>query len=175
MKVKNILLTPLLLLAVAMTAASCNEVEKNYPIDISTNLLQNGSADPALLIGEWDIVKFAHTTDGKKIVDVTVISRGWLHVLSIADKDSIECKHSVEDMQWNIFHTNWSRFICSLSGNSITFSLCGSTFAMPTPEEITILEALENSYSFVVRDDELILYFTGIENTNLLIFKKRKS
>ena len=35
MKVKNILLTPLLLLAVAITAASCNEVEKNYPLEIS--------------------------------------------------------------------------------------------------------------------------------------------
>jgi len=39
-------------------------------------------------------------------------------------------------------------------------------------EQFKIHTALEKAYSFVIRNDDLFIYFTGIENINLLILKK---
>jgi len=41
-----------------------------------------------------------------------------------------------------------------------------------THEELKIHTAFEKAYSFIIRNNELIIYFTGIENINLLILKK---
>jgi hypothetical protein len=43
-----------------------------------------------------------------------------------------------------------------------------------TNEGHTVLNALKNAYSFVIRGDELMVYFTGEKNKNLLILKKRE-
>jgi hypothetical protein len=42
-----------------------------------------------------------------------------------------------------------------------------------TDEILDVEFALKNTYGFIIKDDELIIYFTGEENKNLLIIKKR--
>ena len=42
----------------------------------------------------------------------------------------------------------------------------------PSHEEETLSTALMNAYSFVIKGDELIIYFTGAEDKNVLIFQK---
>ena len=44
---------------------------------------------------------------------------------------------------------------------------------MSPPEEKDIVSALVKAHTFVVKDDELIIYFTGMDGKNLLILKKR--
>jgi len=65
-------------LSLIMATISChNENEQLSDEQISSNLLRiggvEGSIDPALLVGQWNVVKFAYTTDGKKITNVTDI------------------------------------------------------------------------------------------------------
>jgi hypothetical protein len=45
-------------------------------------------------------------------------------------------------------------------------------FNEPTGDEFKIYTVLEKAYGFVIRNDELFIYFTGIEKINLLILKK---
>ena len=42
-----------------------------------------------------------------------------------------------------------------------------------TDDEIAVFDALKNTYSFVIKGNELIIHFTKAENRNLLILKKR--
>lgn len=62
----------------------------------------------------------------------------------------------------------------SISAGLIDISLIYQpTYAGVFPEEEDIANALANAYSFTVKDNELIIYFTGTEKKNLLILKKQ--
>ena len=128
----------------------------------------NGDVDSALLIGEWDCVKFAYTTDGSKISNVSNISKGNLTI----PYAPTPTEQNVED-RWRLNHTNSNLFICSLDGNLIELKLKGSTYAGSPQEEQDICEALVNTYSFVIKGDELLFYFNGVKGKNLLILKKQ--
>ncbi|GHT68708.1 hypothetical protein AGMMS50239_34360 [Bacteroidia bacterium] len=117
--------------------------------------------DPTLLVGEWDCIKFAYTADGKTILDINTLSKGRIIISNLKDK-------------WAFVHTNEIFYNHSLSGNLIQLTMNGSTFVMPPQEEINICEALENAYSFAIKDNELMIYFTGDDNKNLLILKNNK-
>ena len=120
-----------------------------------------GDIDPALLIGEWDCIKFAYIAEDEMISDVAVLSKGHIVIPNLENK-------------WKFVHMNEIFYNHSLSeGNLIKLTMSGSTFIMPPQEEIDICEALENAYSFDIKNNELMFYFTGIENKNLLILKKR--
>ena len=159
-------------LLLLLTATGCNKQEANINQDdlISSNLLKNGDIDSTSLVGEWKCIKFAYTTNGDAILDVASISTGNL-TIPIA---STPIENTLED-RWCLSHTNQNWYICSLSNNLIDLiiTLNGSTYVMPSLEEIDITFALENAYSFVIRDDELIIYFRGGENKNLLILKRK--
>jgi uncharacterized protein YcfL len=116
--------------------------------------------DQTLLVGEWDCIKFAYTADGKTILDINTLSKGRLVIPNMEDK-------------WVFVHTNEIFYDHSLSGNSIKLTMNGSTFINPPQEEIDICEALKNAYSFAIKDHELMIYFTGDDNKNLLILKKQ--
>ena len=137
---------------------------------ISTNLLKNElvSIDPALLIGEWNCEKFAYTADGNTISDVVTISKGSLTI----PYAPTPIEHNAED-RWNLKHSNGNWFICSLTKNLIKLELRGSTFMLSPPEEEEIVNALMNAYSFAIKGNKLIIYFTGVKNKNLLILEKR--
>jgi len=150
--------------------------------EISFNLSENGKTDPDLLIGEWDAIAFAYTVDGKRISNRTAISKGRLKIpvaITVIDDDGKGL--------WELSVVNTSMYACSLSGNLIELTFCRSTYIYVPPlhieNDLTI--ALVTACSFVIKGNELIIYFTKvedkdllpnclvIENKNLLIFKKR--
>ena len=214
----------MLLLILPGSFSSCKEKEPNDKHDlISSNLLKMGSVESALLIGEWDIIKFAYTADGKKISNQAVIPIDPFYDIEwIASHNGISIEEAIDILRpkfkipdppitppedewhywddvnehwvinpnvlWHLYACNSSTWTCSLSGNLINIKACGSTSKLcTTSSENDIWFALTNAYSFVIRGNELIIYFTGIEkldkiqkkefqileNYNLLILKKR--
>jgi len=163
---------------------------------ISSNLLKDGDIDPKLLIGEWDLVRFAYTTDGNIISNVADITIDPFHDIEwIASQNGISIDEVVDmlkpklkipdppcslknesDDPWVLSVCNISTWICSLSSNLISLKNFGSTLKhCPNSAENDVCFSLINAHSFVIRNDELIIHFTGDENKNLLILKKRKS
>ena len=183
MKLKTILI----LLAVSIVG--CNndddeaaQVQQLSDEQITLNLIEYADAgagiNPELLIGEWDVVKFAYTADGKEISNVATVSGAWL---------KIPVEFNLGEEAWLLHCLNSAFYACSISGNLIEFEPLGSTYIyVPTPHlEFDMEFALDNAYSFVIKGNELIIYFkkiddkdslskcTVIKNKNLLIFKKR--
>jgi hypothetical protein len=160
----------LLIFSVLVGSFSCESInEADQPLSdeqIAFNLSNNGENDPALLVGEWDCVKFAYTADGNKVSDVTEITKGRLEI-PIVNHES--------GNQWVLHCVNSIWFDYSISNNLIELTLRGSTYVyvQPPHEEYDITTALMNAYSFVIKGNELIIYFTGVENKNLLILKKQ--
>ena len=159
---------------------------------ISFNLSKSGTIDPELLIGEWDAIKFAYTADGQKISDVVKIKNADL-VIPVAPTDTVcevydtETGMHIFSEQWNLRCINGSMWLASISGNLINLTFCGSTkMGVPIPhEEWDMVWALDNAKSFVIKGNELMIFFTGDEDDkdftsiagekkiNLIIFKKR--
>ena len=160
---------------------------------ISSNLLIDGVIDPALLIGEWDCIKFAYTADGTKISDIVKIKTASLEIPTV--HTGTECEvydpetgmHKASEKWLLRSSINGGGWICSLSKNLIKLTFCGSTkIGVPIPhEEWDLVWALDNAYSFVIKGNELMIFFSGDEKNkgftsiagdkkiNLLIFNKR--
>ena len=136
---------------------------------IATNLSKTGKIDPDLLVGNWGIKNFAYTVDGKIISNEAPISKGRLNIPLAPTPTEYE-----QDDKWWLSVYNLMGFICELSGNFIKLTFEGSTYLYVTPPNIEydIIEAFINSYSFVIKGNELIIHFTGVDKRNLLIFKK---
>ena len=173
-----------------------NEADLPEPLSdemISFSLSENGKIDPELLIGEWDAKKFAYTADGHKISDVVNIKNALLdiqsaHTSSVCETYDPETGMISLSKMW-ILHSsiNGGGWLSSLSGNLINLTFCGSTkMGVPNPhEENDIVWALDNAKSFVIKGNELMIFFSGDEKTkgftsiagnkriNLLILKKR--
>jgi hypothetical protein len=164
--------------------------------EITFNLSQNGSNDPDLLIGIWELVEFAYTADGKKITnsraiaDVTLSFPERYKFIRISDDDSLMYNPThlfdCDDVplgvtRWFTFVTNYLFYI--ISADLITY-WCGYAYLVDrhiTDEGYNVLSALRNAYSFVSKDNELIVYFKHKEDPryfdfkgdeNLLILKK---
>ena len=137
---------------------------------ITSNLSKKGVATPALLIGGWDFVTYAYTEDGITISDVPTEPKGYLQI-----KDA---KVNSFERQWEFKYENTSYYECYSSGSLLELSFRGSTLIyIPDKQERenegNLTTAIRNAYSFVIKGDELILYFTGTDDKNLLILKKR--
>jgi len=194
MKTKNVIIAIVLFLVGSFSACCNEEGQRNKHDIISSNLLRNGSVDTNLLVGEWNIAWFAYTTDGKKISNRTEIPIDpTLDIEWIASQNGISITEAVEMVRprltipfkeqndvvceglWTVSVCNTSCWDYSINNNLINLELFGSTLKnCPYPAEDEVFRALSNAHSFVVRNDELIIYFTGVENRNLLIFKGRE-
>ena len=134
---------------------------------IAANLLNKGSVDTSLLVGKWDCIKFAYTTDGNKIKDVANISNCTINFYHIGE-DLLEYNFSV--------HFKVCMYPYSRSGNIINYiqdkMACYAILEPYTDEELEVAKSLVNAYSFVIKGNELIIHFIGIKNKNLLILKK---
>ena len=169
-----------LLIMMSIIFWSCNELEMDNE-HVVKNLSKNGKNAPELLIGEWELVKFAFTADGKKISnekDISDLALMWGDkVLQISYDDPLQYIKDAPSDLFGPFHIMNSYHFYSISGNRITFSrYSDNTFGIDihiTDEGHNVLNALKNTYSFVIKGDELIIYFIGEENRNLLILKKR--
>ena len=164
-------------LSIMIAVWSCQSPKSDQPLPeqelsdevIAFNLSEGGKTDPELLIGEWDCVRFAYTEDGNTISDVAAISKGWLTIPVAATPKENDLTN-----QWRLdYHTNSIGFICLLKGNLIELVQNENGFTLrSSPEEIDIVFALTNAYSYVIKGDEIIIYFTGAGNKNLLILRK---
>ena len=137
---------------------------------ISSNLSRMGNTEPELLVGEWDCVKFAYTSNGNNILNVDVISTTG-HVI-IPDVKNLSLSISLLSDNLDGIHFN-----CSFSDNLLKLSqypvVVPFDFMNRGDDDTMVAFALTNAYSFVVKDDELIIYFIGPDKKNLLILKKR--
>lgn len=142
--------------------------------EIAFNLSDYGECDPDLLIGEWDIMKFAYTSDGKKITDIEVIS---LYSATLTIPFAPTSKESQEDDYWKLKLSNTFYYSCSLSGNLLKLDDRNDGRAvfglLPPAIEYEIQNALEKAYSYVIKDKELIIHFEGEKDKNLLILRRR--
>jgi len=161
------------LIGIICSCQSKNEADQPDPLSelISSNLLKDGTIDPKLLIGEWDCIKFAYTADGNEILKETALSGGKL---TIPVASTPEKYLENRELLWCFGYINSCGLYCSLSGSSIKLELvyCTYVYVKPPHEEYDIRSALMNAYSFVIKGDELIFYFKGTEDKNLLILKK---
>lgn len=176
----NILKLTALCMVCMLFSFSCqtkiNEDEQLLsPEQISTNLLKSEftEIDPALLIGEWNITKFAYTADGKKISNVATISNCAVDIRDgfLLNEDDELLGNELFSVYFKICLTTYS-----ISNNKIVQLIRSDCWAINVPwtsDEIEIDNALKNAYSFVIIDNELLIYFTGVKNKNLLILTKR--
>ena len=174
-----------ILIAICLTATACKENKEpdDEPISIhdliTANLLKQGTAAHELLTCDWVCVKFAYTEDGNTIVDGEDISQG---IVKIPDIENV----------WLYYSNAGYHFDCLLNDNLINFtydenresytrvayhdeSTYNEFFVSPQPPTIgemaDIFYALSNAYSFVIIEDELIIYFTGVNDKNLMVLK----
>ena len=175
---KKVLKHTFFLLTMAITVAGCgsNKEEELLPDplsdeEISNNLAKDGKYDLELLIGEWDIVKFAYTADGNKISNVKTISS---FNFVIFQPSSHLCDNP--DHEFTVSYLAYGSAY-SKSGYLIK-QLCTYGFGYPPLSSFTYDEqfavfALNDVYSFVIKSNELWIYFTEAEQYNLLIFIKK--
>jgi len=220
-----------MLLALVVYFAGCKLNDDETAELISSNLLRidgvEGFIDPALLVGQWNVVKFAYTANGNKISNVTdipidprydiewIVSNNGISIdeaidmflpklripafdtefiatlayhlgISIdeaTDKilSSFEEEVGLNDL-WSVSTGIHEMLISSLSGNLINLTPATrsrtSLFSTPggardSDTDKAIKMALRNARSFVVKSDELIIYFKGDKKKNLLILKKQ--
>ena len=161
--------------------------------EISSNLVtmrgvfSNGSIDPELLIGKWKLTKFAYTADGKKISNVVAISDLglgtsfyiWIEDDSRWEKEEIIRAYGLPDLPSGLIilsHFRPMDFLHSISDNLINYHSDRQFLKVGveySDEGWKVYKALQNTFSFVIIDRELIIHFTGGENKNLIILKKR--
>ena len=139
---------------------------------IASNLLKDGSDDLELLTGEWQCIEFAFTEDGNTIVNRAAIDVGKLKFngkitfFKFDYADACFCypyylNYSISD---NLI--NFSEYEFDVVPTS-RFNIFGKH-----DEDLEMIDVLMKTYSFVIRDDELIVHFVGVEDKNLIIFKK---
>ena len=168
---KNLILN---LIVCMLFCMSCNNEQEEQIYEqlsdeeISFNLLKNGSNDPELLIGEWKVVEFAYTADGKKITNKISLKavNEYSNLLFI--------EHRENENQISVGYSNYLFYY--LISDNLLIDRGGFIYQIyieHTEDQLYCIHALFNAYSFVLKGNELIIYFKGKdENKNLLIAKK---
>ena len=152
--------------------------KEKEPDTIAANLLKQGTANPEHLIGRWYFVKYAYTKDGNTISDRdAVVMHSYppivpLPTLTIPFAPT-PAENNLED-SWHFGYYNSIWYVCSLNNHLIKLTKRGFTLIKAPPNEAEIDSAFINAYSFVIKGNELIIYFKGENDKNLLIFKKQK-
>ena len=143
---------------------------------IAANLLKMGNSNQELLFGEWNCTQFAYTPDGNTISKVADINTGDQREGRLIRISNEGLWLTTTDILIRPPRPHFEiQFDCSITGNLIGLSIgFNYPFLYLPPGEIDVAFALINAYSFVITEDELIIYFTGTDNRNLLIFKKIK-
>ena len=141
------------------------------PEVIAENMLKQGTADLNLLPGDWLPISYGYTYDGNNLFHSESILFG---LLPLPDEElpKFVVPDNIEN-DWCLYFYNYYKGNCSLKSNIISFSYFDSMTAMkPKPEEIGVVDAIRNAYSFVIKDNELIIYYKKGNKKNLLFFTK---
>jgi len=149
-----------------------NEMNSN---EISLNLSKNGEYEPSLLIGEWSLNKFAYTADGNKITILAddLASYDILGKPHFSRLNILDYTNELGVPVWFFSYVSQFRVEYSITPpNHIQLSLYQISYDLPnSPKQEAIVSSLNNAQSFVIKGDELMIYFTGDKDKNLLIFK----
>jgi len=165
-----------LFIAVIICLSGCEKATKEEsPETIAANLLKQGKAAPELLIGTWKLIKFAYTKDGNNISDRDTIPYSIsCPNLSIPCVPTNPTDDSLKN-KWHLYYVNDIWYNCSLNNHFIELSRCGQTMVYSpkySSHESKICAALNNAYSFVIMENQLIIYFKKGKKQNLLILEK---
>ena len=150
-----------------------DEVQPLSHDEISSNLLKMGSADLELLVGEWECVRVAYTADGNEISNVATLSKCQIEI-GLTDGWFFDPPLDTANINLYIFLKVYI-FYYSTPGNRLICNENLFTYLVNLPwsdNEIEVKNILMNTYSFVMKGDELIIYFTGVKNKNLLILRQ---
>jgi hypothetical protein len=130
------------------------------------DVVKINNIDP-MLIGEWSIIKFAYTVDENNISNEVIISNCTASTVNV---------YNTVDYDFSMYF-KICNYAYSISGERIKYiqekSSCWQVIVPWTNCEMEIANALQNAYKFVIKGNELVIYFTGSDNKNLLILKKR--
>lgn len=150
----------LLLISFSVFNVAC----KKDTATICENLFEQGIADTISLKGDWKFKNFAKTINGDKISNKETISSDyWIGF------ENNNIKGGICNDLWGNFSVSDNNQI-SISINSITFKLCDNE---TNEMESKLLEALNNSECFVIRNNELLIHYTGDKNKNILLLTKK--
>ena len=154
---------------------SCENKTLSEPLSdeqIASNFAKNGKTDPELLIGEWDCTNFAYTADGNTISCVSQILNCAVNIrkaFSLTDDELPGYDISVLFKSCSYPYSISSEYLNYI----VEKSACYAILIQYANDEIGVDHALKNTYSFVIKGNELTIYFTGLKDKNLLILKKR--
>ena len=198
---KLILFTLPLLLVMIIAACNKNKDALLSYEQVTKNLAGDWEFNKEHLLGMWKPVYLAYTKDGKKISGVDVISPNYTVEITddrcellFAFLENYSFTYSTSSYFARLREKNYiykglrikyNEFteidntvaILIASGwkfygmSSVDFFSDFEFVELTYNEELEIYSALEKAYSFVIKNDDLFIYFTGNKNTNLLILK----
>jgi len=152
--------------------------------DIAYNLSKDGSSDLALLVGKWNCKEYAYTEDGLTFSDIETFNSQISRYCYFEIRDEVIVSLcSTKPGVWFFYGLGeaFVEYALSPSFNLINLRVYKMTMNMLSPEAYDfyygtngMVTNLDNACSYVIKGDELFIYFTGSERYNLLIFKRYK-
>ena len=131
-----------------------------------------------LIVGKWKLMKFAYSGYNQNIVNETLITK------EKSDNADAYCVNiSPDEMNLEFGTTSmvveWFPvlFYYSIDGGSMEFLKARQTsyvYRIYTDTGNDILHALNNTQKYVIKGNEMSIYFTGLKGKNVLILKKTK-
>jgi len=132
--------------------------------------------DKDSIFGEWEIMKFAYSEKGQKISNETLIPNEAKSYLSVGQTHRLLKEGNLE---FSTTAISWAygNYYYSIDGNSMKYLESRYPeyiylYLRQTDTGKDIEHALTNTQSYVIQGNELIIYFTGLNDKNLLILKK---
>ena len=132
-----------------------------------------------LIVGKWKLMKFAYSVNNQTIANETLIlneekdSNADAYCVYISpDEKNLEFGTSSMVVEWFPIY-----FYYSIEGSSMEFLEIRNPsyiYRMYTDTGNDILHALNNTQKYVIKGNEMSIYFTGLKGKNVLILKKIK-
>ena len=194
---KRLILFTLPLLLVMIIAGCSKKKEPLSDRQVTINLAGDWEFNKELLLGMWKPVYFAYTDDGKQISERKDVAISLDCTVEITDRGTDDGLIFTFFEIYRMLYTTSSYFARLTTKQYVyigagmyngaglqydTFNGLDNMIANTIgPDfkrvelnygELNIYTVLEKAYGFVIRKDELFIYFTGNKNVNLLILKK---
>ena len=194
---KSVFLAPLtkklksftLPLLLVMIIAACNKDEPLSDRDIIKNLAGDWEYNHEHLLGMWKPVYSAYTKDGKGIsgrevppsstVEIRTYHESTVASLANYGFNYSSSSYFTKSVQKLYFHNGFGIEYSDLTHLERLVPLLQEfedfsdlELIKLTNEELIIYDILAKARGLAIRDDNLFIYFIGIENINLLILKK---
>ena len=131
------------------------------------------------ILSEWEPIKFAYSANGENYEDISVIPNNIAKPFNeMAKRITVyegNAGFTVNELTTITCRFSTEYYFYSISNNLIKLTDFRNPLYVDihyTDEAFDIMCALRNVYSFVIKGNELFVYFTGLKDKNILIFKK---